>query len=417
MGLVETPKAPDILKGYKQMKRYLSKFNLSYEFVKDSIYDCLDGRTSGNSRWNRYDTSVFIASYVKEWANQNNHDVSSLHLLSKNIRKIAREDKTKLYVFVDYISYKIFLEIKTKHIELEPIRYTERYDDASKKIRKIGISTMKQQCYDYIAVNACKEMLLAKIGHYQCASLKNKGQVFGKNAIETWIRTNPDKCKWIFKADVKHFYPSVSHTILKKYLDRDIKNNDVKYILFTLIDSYEEGLCIGSYLCQFLANYYISHAYHYVSEQLFTMRRDKRINLINHVLFYMDDIILLGSSKKNVKLASKKLEKYLKDVLGLTLKPTYQLFPLDSRPIDMMGFKVYTYKTTVRRRIFNNANKVYIKVKNSRHTMTLEEAYKVVSYYGYLKHSSSKKYSNKIKLDKTLEMAKEVISNASKSRV
>lgn len=399
------------------MKRYLSKFNLSYEFVKDSIYDCLDGRTSGNSRWTRFDTSMFIAEYVREWALQDNCNVPSISEIAKNIRKIAREDKKKLYGFIDYIAGKILMEIKTKQIELEPIKYDERYDDASKKVRKIGISSMKQQCYDYIVVNACKEMLLAKIGHYQCASLKNKGQVFGKNAIETWIRTNPDKCRWVFKADVKHFYPSVNHNIIKKFLDRDIKNNDIKYTMFTLIDSYEEGLCIGSYLCQFLANYYLSYAYHYITEQLYTERRGKRQNLIHHALFYMDDILLLGSSKKNVKSAAKKLEKYLIDVLDLRLKPTYQLWPLDSRPIDMMGFKIYTFKTTIRKRIFNNANKVYVKVKNSKHTMTLEEAYKVVSYYGYVKHSFGKKYNDKVKLDRTLEIAKEVISNANKSRI
>ena len=368
MRLVEKPKASDILKGYKQMKRYLSKFNLSYEFVKDSIYDCLDGRTSGNQRWTRYDTSLFIAEYVKKWASQNNRDAPSIYIISKNIRKI-------------------------------------------------GISSMKQQCYDYIAVNACKQMFLAKIGHYQCASLKDKGQIFGKNAIETWIRTNPKKCQWVFKADVKKFYPSVNHDIIKKFLDRDIKNNDVKYILFTLIDTYDEGLCIGSYLCQFLANYLLSYAYHYVTEQLYTERRGKRQNLVHHTLFYMDDILLLGSSKKNVKKASKQLEAYLNNVLNLELKPTYQLFPLDSRPIDMMGYKIYTFKTTIRKRIFNRANKVYLKSKSNNFELSVQDAYKVVSYYGYFKHSWSKKYLKKLKLDKTLKIAKEVISNESKNNI
>lgn len=255
MRLVEKPKASDILKGYKQMKRYLSKFNLSYEFVKDSIYDCLDGRTSGN------------------------------------------------------------------------------------------------------------------------------------------------------------------HDIIKKFLDRDIKNNDVKYILFTLIDTYDEGLCIGSYLCQFLANYLLSYAYHYVTEQLYTERRGKRQNLVHHTLFYMDDILLLGSSKKNVKKASKQLEAYLNNVLNLELKPTYQLFPLDSRPIDMMGYKIYTFKTTIRKRIFNRANKVYLKSKSNNFELSVQDAYKVVSYYGYFKHSWSKKYLKKLKIDKTLKIAKEVISNESKNNI
>lgn len=399
------------------MRRYLSNFDLSLEFVKYSIYDCLNGSTSGRQRWNRFDTTSFIADYVVKLLNENNIKVASRYKLEKKIREIAKTNREDLYFIVDYIAEQMYLEIKERRISLMPIKYDERYDEVAKKTRKIGISSMKQQCYDYIAVNAAKEMFLAKIGHYQCASLKYKGQLFGKNAIETWIRTNPKKCKWIFKCDIKKFYPSVNHEIIKKYIDRDIKNDDVKYLIYALIDSYDEGLCIGSYLCQYLANYFLSYAYHYVSEMLFTERRGKRINLIHHALFYMDDIILLGSSKKNVKKASKSLEEYLKNTLGLSLKPTYQLFPLDSRPIDMMGYKIYTYKTIVRKRIFDRANKVLVKIKNPKNEMSLGDAYKVVSYYGYFKHSCSKKYIKKIKLNKTLKKAKELISNEAKSNI
>ena len=396
------------------MKRYLSKFDLSLDFVKYSIYDCLNGTTSGRKRWKRSDTSIFIADYVEKLLNENNYTVTSRHKLEKKIQSIAKDNPENLYFIVDYIAEQMYLEIKEHKFNVSPIKYEERYDDVAKKVRKIGISSMKQQCYDYIAVNACKEMFLAKIGHYQCASLKNKGQLFGKTAIETWIRTNPNNCKWIFKCDIKKFYPSVKHEIIKKYIERDIKNDDMKYLIFSLIDTYDEGLCIGSYLCQFLANYFLSYAYHYVTEMLYTERRGKRLNLVHHTLFYMDDIILLGSNKKSVKMAANKLEKYLKDNLGLSLKPSYQLFPLDSRPIDMMGYKIYTYKTTVRRRIYNRANKVFVKYKNPKNQITLEGAYKVISYYGYIKHSYNKKYSKKVKLNKTLKTAKEVISNAAK---
>lgn len=398
------------------MKRYLSKFDLSYEFVKYSIYDCLDGTTSGKQRWTRHDTSCFIAEYVQKWVSQYTSDIPPAHILAKKIRKIARTDRTVLHKMVDYIAKEMYLEIINHNIQLSPIMYEERYDTSAKKMRNIGIASMKQQCYDYIAVNACKKMFLAKIGHYQCASLSEKGQIFGKNAIETWIRTNPKQCKWVFKCDIKKFYPSVNHDIIKKYLRRDIKNDRVLYLLYTLIDTYDEGLCIGSYLSQFLANYFLSYPYHYVSEMLYTTRRDNRINLVNHVLFYMDDILLLGSSKKNVKKASKILEEYLNN-MDLTLKPSYQLFPLDSRPIDMMGYKIYTYKTTIRKRIFDRANKVYLKAKRNNFELTLDDAYKVVSYHGYFKHSWSKKYFKKVKLKKTLKNAKEVISNASKSSI
>lgn len=389
------------------MKRYLKDFQLNYEFVKASIYECLN-----RQRWTRSDTSWMLAEYAQKWTFQYTTKFQSKYKLAKNIRRVAYKDKTKLYNLVDFMAMKIYEEIIERKVELPYIRYEKRIDAGSLKEREIGIASMKQQCFDYIAVNACKKMFSAKIGHYQCASLKEKGQVFGKSAIETWIRTNPRKCQYVWKGDIKKFYPSVNHEILKTLLKRDIKNNLILYLLFCLVDTYKEGLCIGSYLSQYLANYYLSYAYHYVTEFLYTERRGKRNNLISHVLFYMDDIIMFSPNKKNLKMASRKLEKYLNEKLDLKLKPTYQLFPLDSRPIDMMGFKIYKSKTVVRKRIFTKANRLYKKVLKNNFNMNLIEAYRVISYNGYFRHSYSHKYIEKVKLDKTLFKAKEVVSHA-----
>ena len=107
----------------------------------------------------------------------------------------------------------------------------------------------------------------------------------------------------------------------------------------------------------------------------------------------------------------------MNDYLELSLKPTYQLWPLDTRPIDMMGFKIYKGKTTIRKSIFNNLNKVFFKYKNINRKMNLKDARKIVSYYGFVKNSFSKKYVKKNKINRTLLIAKEVISNEAKSRI
>ena len=73
-----------------------------------------------------------------------------------------------------------------------------------------------------------------------------------------------------YKCDIKKYYPSVNKRILKRMLRRDIKDNDILYVAFFLIDTYKGGLCIGSYLSQFLANYYLSYAYHYITEQSYS---------------------------------------------------------------------------------------------------------------------------------------------------
>lgn len=385
------------------MKRYLKHFEITEEIVRIAVYNCLD-----HNRWKRRDTSYMLAEYYSMMT-RNGMDT---HFLAHAIRRIAYRDKTELYPIADYMSKEIFKEIKSRDIKLLPICYQIRKDHSNGKMREIGISSMKQQVYDYIAVECCHEIFMAKIGTYQCASIKGRGQLYGKTAIEKWFRTNPKKCRWIAQCDIKKYYPSVDKSILKKLLRRDIANEDVLYIIFTLIDTYKEGLCIGSYLSQFLANYLLSYAYHYMDEHCFKIRRGKRVNLVWKKLFYMDDIFMCGSCKRDVKQALKMLEEYLDVELHLKIKDGYTIHSIESFPTDMMGYKTGSKDTTVRKRIFERADKLYRKYKDARIVMPEKDARAIVSYYGYFKHSDSKAYMKKNKVIRTLKNAKEVISDA-----
>lgn len=368
------------------MKRYLKGFKFTLSFVRNRIYKCLDTK-----RWTRKDTSYFLARY---YIKQNNSSLN-LHEVARELRKLAFYNRDELFPLVDYISEEIFKEITTRNIDLPPIEYQIRKDASNGKEREIGISSIKQQCYDYIAVGVCEEMFLKKIGKYQCASLKNKGQVFGKCAIERWIRQDFKNCKYVYKCDIKKYYPSVEHDMIKRLLARDIKNDLILYLLDTLIDSYKEGLCIGSYLCQYLANYMLSYLYHFLEGKA------------SHFLFYMDDIILFSGNKKKLKRTIKEMKEYL-STFHLSIKSNEVLFRLDSRYIDMMGYRIRTSNTIVRKRIFKRASRIYRKARYS--FKSLKRAYRTVSYFGYFVHSNSFMYLTKHRVFKTMTNAKKKIS-------
>lgn len=388
------------------MKKYLKNFEITEEEIRKSIYECLS-----RDRWRRRDTSYMFAEYYMKMRgiDCNKHD------LAAKLRNIAYSDEKELYPLVNYISHCIYAEIKTRTISLPPINYQKRKDNSNGKIREIGISSMKQQLYDYVVVNICKDMFMAKIGTYQCASIKGRGQIYGKNAIEKWFHKNPKKCRYIAKCDVRKYYPSVDKGILKDLLNRDVANDDVLYVLFTLIDTYKSGLCIGSYLSQFLANYILSYAYHYLDEYCFKYRRGKRKNLVWKKLFYMDDIFMCGSRKSDVKSALRMLEKYFSEKMHLSLKEDWKLYCIDDFPTDMMGFKIEQSSTTVRKRIFERADKLFMKYKDTDIPMTEKDARAIISYYGYFKHSNSKAYMNKMKVARTLERAKGVIRDVDRN--
>lgn len=402
------------------MKRYLSNFKFTEQMIEDAVYDCLNATGNSRTRWYRMDVAYFIADYM-----------IYLNVSKQNRRTLAVKVHEYICTHGDYrvyfkslikdISKDIYYEIVSRNVQLEPINYIQKKDNCSGKIRNIGIASIKQQIYDHVCVIACHDMFMSKIGRYQCASIKWRGQSYGKKTIERWIRKNPKKCRWIWKGDIRKFYPSVSHRIIKKLLRRDIKNDDVLYVLFFLIDSYgDKGLCIGSYLSQFLANYYLSYAYHFLDEKCFKTRHKRNgkitnVRLLSHHLFYMDDIIIFSPNKKYLRMCIKKLFKYLQMNLELEVKPEHQLFKLDSRPIDMMGFKFYTYKTTIRKRIFVRINRLISKYRNPDRIMTLTNAKSIMCYKGYLDHSDSRKYKEKHKFGRIALTARRVIRNANSS--
>ena len=205
LGLVEKPKAPNVNIGEKTMKRYLSNFKLTEQFVLKSMLECLSHKTNNKVRWNRKDTSYFLADYY----------VKGGFAESENMHKIANFIHNDIHnnftfyrdVLAPYIAWGLFMEIKNRNIRLSPINYQERIDPSSGKIREIGITSIKQQVYDYICVNALKPMLDAKIGYYQCSSIKNRGQKHAKKAIEKCIRQKYKKGKICNKKRYKEMLP------------------------------------------------------------------------------------------------------------------------------------------------------------------------------------------------------------------
>ena len=386
------------------MKRYLKNYILTVDKVEEAIYDCL------RHKWKRTDVSYFLAAYYE-------CDGKNIHERAKICKEYAKSKETryKLYEAISKAAYSMYQEIENRDIVLNPIVYQMRYDRTSEKIREIGISTIKQQVYDYLIVNACKKMFMAKIGYFQCASIPKRGQIFGKKKIERWIRKDYKNSRYYYKCDIKKYYPSVNIKNLEKFLHRDIKCDDILYVIHFLLGTYKGGLCIGSYLSQYLANYYISYAYHHITENSFSIRRRKngdivRVNNATHVLFYMDDIIIFSGSVKRLERAVKDFKRYITDVLLLTIKENDGVFRTRTTKVDMMGYCVSIKNTIIRPRIFKKIRRLFLRVKGRTENLSLHISRRILSHYGWLKHSDLYPFCKRFKIKTIVGRAKKVVS-------
>lgn len=376
------------------------------QFIFYCVKDCL------KDKWRRDDVVTYLNEYEPLFTR-------------KQILERIDQDKELFDDTLMRIAHDLQQELITHTVHFKPIRYRPKYDNNSKKTRIIGIQSVKQQIYDYIAVKGAQEVWDAKIGYYQCASLPGKGQVFGKKTIEGWIRKPETRnlARFVVKGDIRKCYPSISRDKVKMHLKRDIKNDTLLYLMFTLIDSFDKGLSIGSYLSQYLCNYYLSYAYNFMENKL---RR-----YYHFKLFYMDDFIMIGDNKDLLVLAMKSFIEFMHEDMELEIKPNWEVYPIDyidehgvrrGRPIDMMGYVMYRDHTKIRDCIFLSARRAYIRAENRyigvkpRKRLPVHFAYRCVSYFGWFKNSNSKRFIRDYNVKVIVSLAKWSVSKFYRDR-
>jgi len=377
------------------MKRYCKVIDITDRgLISAAVYKCL------NKKYKRNDTLRLLSTYTIL-------DVNQIYCI------IRRYGKKAIRFLVEAIVDDIQNEIINWDIKFPPVWYREKIDASSGKIRRIGIQNIKQQIYDYIAVEALQP-ILKRIGEHQYASIKGRGTLKGARAIRRWLRNR--KLTYVAQSDVKKCYESIDREKLMQFLEHYIKNDLLLKLIRKLIYSFEKGLSIGSYLSQFLCNLYMSILYHEVSENMYRIRKHRngikeRINLVKKKVFYMDDVLLAGTNKKDIKKAMKLFIRKAKE-LGLTIKPTFRIYRIDGTFVDMMGYRIYQYKITIRRRVFRRVRKSYAKVRKLYEThkpIPVKWAKRCSSYYGYLVNTDSKHIRKRWKVKKMLRICKGVI--------
>lgn len=291
---------------------------------------------------------------------------------SKRIRKIIKRRKLTDEVLLEKAKYWVtnFKNAKHTPVEIE--------DGARRKKRTIIVPTMEELIVQHALVNVLKPMFMHGMYEHSYASIPNRGAHKGKKVIRKWLDKDPKNTKYVLKMDIRHFFDSIPHDILKAKISKYVADEKVKAMLFEIIDVTEHGIPLGFYTSQWLSNWYLQDLDHYIKEDL----------KVKHYIRYMDDMVLFGSNKKKLHRQKNEIERYLNENLGLALKDNWQVFPLDKRGLDFMGFRFFRHKTTLRRTIMLKATRKARKIANKPKT-TIYDCRQMMSYLGWIKASDT----------------------------
>ncbi len=178
--------------------------------------------------------------------------------------------------------------------------------------------------------------------------------------------------QYCLKFDIRKYYPSVDHDILKQILRRKIKDADLLELLDEIIDS-ADGIPIGNYVSQWLGNVYLAYFDHFCKEQL----------QCRYYFRYCDDVVILSDNKEFLHGILVSINDYLANELNLELKQNYQVFPTNVRGIDFLGYRFFHTHTLVRKRIVQQMKRRLKNIKS------------MASYWGWLKHADTYKLTTK----------------------
>ena len=215
---------------------------------------------------------------------------------TRNKRKVARYKEFKCINI--YRAYQI---LKTKsYIPKKPFVFTV-YEP---KERRIESQTMEDKLINHlVSRHILYPAILPCLIETNVASRKNKGTSAGRRYFDEYTRI----CKikygtyYILKCDINKFFHSIDKEILKKKLERRIKDKDALEIVFRIIDNEEQGLGIGNMTSQVFAIFYLNDLDHYIKEEL----------KIKYYIRYQDDFLLFHQSKEYLKEALEKIKEFL----------------------------------------------------------------------------------------------------------
>lgn len=230
---------------------------------------------------------------------------------------------------------------------------------------------------DHAIINVTGPIWLKTFSPHQYNCIKGKGIHRCASDLKRALRRDPDGTRYCLKTDIRKYYPSIDHDCLKAIIRRRIKDERLLRLIDGIIDSTEgdTGLPIGRFLSQYLANLYLAYLLH-------SLKRHEDFRRV-HLFTYADDFTMLAGDKERLH----RLQRWLAEALAglrLQMKPNWQIFPVETRGIDFVGY-VFRHSHT---RLRKTLKKRMAGKRKNRDSMT--------AYVGWAAHCDSKNLIKKL---------------------
>lgn len=199
-------------------------------------------------------------------------------------------------------------ELLGGNVRVGNYHYFKVYDP---KERQICAAAFSERVLHHALMNVCHDSFEKYQIYDSYASRTGKGTLAALQRA-AFFHT---KHTWFMKLDIRKYFDSIDHDVLKSLLSKRFKDYKLMSIFTAIIDSYythpSKGLPIGNLTSQYFANHYLAVADHFVKEAL----------QVEGYTRYMDDMVLWSDDKVSLLRKGRELKGFLGSVLQIELKP------------------------------------------------------------------------------------------------
>lgn len=249
------------------------------------------------------------------------------------------------------------------------------------KERKIYVLPFRDRVVQRALGNVLDPIIIRRLNPCTHASIKGRGIHAAKNQVEKYL-LDTKGTQYCLKIDVRHYFESINHAVLKEQWRRVVKDKKILRIIDQIIDSVspEEGVPIGNYFSQLAANLYLSWFDRWVKEEL----------KIKYYMRYMDDMVFFAETPWELRKQFREIDWKLCSELYLGIKDNWQIFNVDARAVDVVGYRMGHNNTILRKTTFQNTRKscAVIAHKHSAEEITYPEYCSVQSLKGWSMHGN-----------------------------
>lgn len=293
--------------------------------------------------------------------------------------KKARLGKTKRYGVkkFDRNPYENLVRLQKALIEdtyrtSEYCVYTIIADRGNKEREIYRLPYYSDRIVHHAIMNVIEPYLVNRFTADTFNCLKGRGIHYGVKRLKRDLKADKEGTKYCLKLDIKKFFPSIDQDVLYSQFEKIFKDKKLLRLLHHVVYSTPKGLPIGNYISQFAANLNLTWFDRWI----------KQVLKIKYYYRYCDDIVILHPDKDYLRYCLQEIEKYLADNLKLKVKRNWQIFPVEVRGIDFIGYVFYHGHTLLRKDIKKKfIHKLSYKSNNKRLAS-------LAAYWGWCKYGS-----------------------------